>query len=443
MYFVAPSGAKNAVLLFFSLIFYFWGEQAYIVIMLLQITAAYFSALAIEKLRGKRAKLIMIISVGACISSLLFFKYTDFFIESVGALGLPISPLGLALPMGISFFTFQTVSYIVDVYRGDVCAQKNFFSFACYVSMFPQLVAGPIVRYGDIEKSLCHRTFSAEAIYGGAFRFAVGLLKKVIIADRLYEFCRAYLSSNDTSVVFAWAYAAAFLLYVYFDFSGYSDMAIGLGKMFGFDFPENFDYPLISGSVSEFWRRWHITLGSWFRDYVYIPLGGNRRGAARHIFNLAVVWLLTGLWHGAAVTFVLWGAYFGALVIIEKLFFLRVLKRAPRPIRHVYLVVAAVVGFVFFGAGSAGEALGTISQMFGSAPLISRETGYYIQSYGLVLSLAALGATKLPKTLFSKIAKRVHGAVPVLKAALLAAVVVVSTAYFVDGSFSPFLYFRF
>lgn len=443
MYFVAPSGAKNAVLLFFSLIFYFFGEQAYIVIMLLQITAAYFSARAIEKLRGKRAKLIMIISVGACISSLLFFKYTDFFIESVGALGLPISPLGLALPMGISFFTFQTVSYVIDVYRGDACAQKNFVSFACYVSMFPQLVAGPIVRYGDIEKSLCRRTFSAEGICGGAFRFAVGLLKKVILADRLYEFCRAYLSSNDTSVVFAWAYAAAFLLYVYFDFSGYSDMAIGLGKMFGFDFPENFNYPLISGSVSEFWRRWHITLGTWFRDYVYIPLGGNRRGAARHIFNLAVVWLLTGLWHGAAVTFVLWGAYFGALVIIEKLFFLRVLKRAPRPIRHVYLVVAAVVGFVFFGAGSAGEALGTISQMFGSAPLISRETVYYIQSYGLVLSLAALGATKLPKILFSKIAKRVHGAVPVLKAALTAAVVVVSTAYFVDGSFSPFLYFRF
>ena len=445
-YFIVPRRAKNAVLLISSLVFYFYGEQVYILIMLAQTVISYVFSLLIEKFRGRGAsKAFMIVSVSASVLMLGFFKYSEFFAESVGgALGISVAVPAVALPMGISFYTFQTISYIADVYSGRVAAQRNLFSLALYISLFPQLIAGPIVRYSDVEKDIYARTHTVSKFAGGAFRFVIGLAKKVMIADRLFEFCTSYRESGDSSVIFAWAYAAAYLMYVYFDFSGYSDMAIGLGGIFGFSFPENFDHPLESKSVTEFWRRWHITLGAWFRDYVYIPLGGNRAGVIRHAMNLAVVWLLTGLWHGASWNYVLWGAYFGLFLIIEKLLLRSVSIRLPRALGHVYLLVCAVFGFVFFGADSVPQAIETIGRMFGvGAPLFSAETRYYISSYALVLAAAAIGSTSLPKRIAEKIGDKAPSLVCAARPMILAALLIVISAYFADGSFSPFLYFRF
>ena len=322
LYFLVPRKAKNTVLLIGSLCFYGWGEPKYLILMVASIIIGYFAGLLIEATKEiKKKKLLLFISVIINILFLGFFKYSDFFIENFNAVtGLSINLLKIALPIGISFYTFQILSYVADVYRGTVPAQKDIIKLATYISMFPQLIAGPIVRYSDIVCSLDERNLNFEAIAYGIRRFITGLAKKVLIANALGEFCSVFKASDDKAIAFYWVYAVCFALQVYFDFSGYSDMAIGLGKILGFEFMENFNYPFISKSVTEFWRRWHISLGSWFRDYVYIPLGGNRVKKSRWIFNILVVWFLTGFWHGAAWNFIIWGLYFVVFLVLEKIF---------------------------------------------------------------------------------------------------------------------------
>ncbi len=376
-----------------------------------------------------------------------YFKYVDFFIGNFNAVtGLSVPLLNIALPIGISFYTFQILSYTVDVYRGDVSAQKNIIDLAAYVSLFPQLIAGPIVRYSDVADQLKTRTHSFEKTALGIRRFLIGLGKKIMIANVLGELCDTFRSSDDKSVLFFWLYAIAYSLHIYFDFSGYSDMAIGLGKMFGFDFLENFNYPFISASITEFWRRWHMSLGSWFRDYVYIPLGGNRVNKYRHLFNILVVWVLTGFWHGAAWNFVAWGLYFAILLMIEKLWLLKHLKKS-RVLNHVYVVILVLISFVLFDASSMNQAFSYIGSMFGlnGYPLISEEFVYFLRNYGIVLLVALVGATPAPKKLFNKICESSVGdnIMTVVEPIALCVLLLVCTAYLVDGSYNPFLYFRF
>ncbi len=449
LYLAAPRFLKNTVLLLSSLVFYAWGEPRYVIWMILSIALGYIFGLLIERFKEKRgiSKLFMILSVVSSLAVLGYFKYADFFISNINAVtGLSIPLLKITLPVGISFYTFQILSYTVDVYRGDVAAQKNPIDLATYVALFPQLIAGPIVRYSDIAQQLKSRSHSFEKISAGMGRFILGLSKKILIANTLGELCDIFKGSGDKSVLFFWLYAVAYTLHIYFDFSGYSDMAIGLGKIFGFDFLENFNYPYISGSVTEFWRRWHMSLGSWFRDYVYIPLGGNRVSKARHLFNIFIVWMLTGMWHGAAWNFIVWGVYFAVILMAEKLFLLKYLKKS-KVISHVYVLLLIVISFVIFDAASIKDAFSYIGAMFGAGdyPLVSTEFVYYLRSYGVVLLVGIIGSTPLPKLAVNKIDEsRVGGKVmtfiaPVVLCLLLA----LCTACLVDGSYNPFLYFRF
>lgn len=443
VYFLAPRKAKNTVLLVSSLIFYGWGEPKLLFLMVFTIVLFYFCGLAIgarPSARWKKAWLL--VSVVISLALLGIFKYADFFIGSFNTLtGLSIPLLRLTLPVGISFYTFQSLSYTIDVYRGSVPPQKNLLSFGAYVSMFPQLIAGPIVRYADIDRELEERTHSWEGFSLGMGRFLVGLGKKVILADNFALLMKLFRESDEKSVLFYWLYAVAFTLNIYFDFSGYSDMAIGLGRMFGFHFPENFNYPYLSKSITEFWRRWHTTLGSWFRDYVYIPMGGNRVRRGRWVWNILTVWMLTGLWHGAAWNFVLWGLFFGIFLMIEK--WVPGLQKLPNALRHGYVMLAVIFSFVLFNANSLSQAAGDMAGMLGlgGLPLISAPAVYYLKSYGLLFLLGILGATPLVKTLAQKVAHT--KAACVLEPLVLAALLLVCTAYLVDGSFSPFLYFRF
>ena len=443
VYFLAPRKAKNTVLLVSSLIFYGWGEPKLLFLMVFTIVLFYFCGLAIgarPSARWKKAWLL--VSVVISLALLGIFKYADFFIGSFNTLtGLSIPLLRLTLPVGISFYTFQSLSYTMDVYRGSVPPQKNLLSFGAYVSMFPQLIAGPIVRYADIDRELEERTHSWEGFSLGIRRFLVGLGKKVILADNFALLIKLFRESDEKSVLFYWLYAVAFTLNIYFDFSGYSDMAIGLGRMFGFHFPENFNYPYLSKSITEFWRRWHMTLGSWFRDYVYIPMGGNRVSRGRWVWNILTVWMLTGLWHGAAWNFVLWGLFFGIFLMIEK--WVPGLQKLPNALRHGYVMLAVIFSFVLFNANSLSQAAGDMAGMLGlgGLPLISAPAIYYLKSYGLLFLLGILGATPLVKTLARKAADT--KAACVLEPLVLAALLLVCTAYLVDGSFSPFLYFRF
>ena len=446
LYFIAPKPLKNTVILITSLVFYAWDRPKFAIIMIAAIILGYVFGLLIEKFRGtKLSKLFLILSVGSSVGILGFFKYTDFFISSfnsVTGLGAPLT--GIALPIGISFYTFQILSYTVDVYRGDVQAQKNPINLAAYVAMFPQLIAGPIVRYSDIEKQLKHRTHSIDKIAHGIRRFVIGLGKKILIANALGELCDAFRASDDKSVLFYWLYAIAFTLHIYFDFSGYSDMAIGLGKIFGFDFLENFDYPYISGSVTEFWRRWHMSLGSWFRDYVYIPLGGNRVSKFKWFRNIFVVWFLTGFWHGAAWNFIVWGLYFAVLLVIEKVWLNKYLEKS-KVLRHVYVMLLVVISFVIFNATDMGEAISYIGSMFGfgNVPAYSAEWLYYLRSYAVVIIVGIIGATPLPKKIAAKLSEKNTKIVNVIEPVVLVGLMIAMTAYLVDGSFNPFLYFRF
>lgn len=449
LYLIAPGlQLKNTVLLITSLVFYAWGEPLYVFLMIISIVSGYVFGLLIEKYRGKgAAKLFLMLSLVVSLGSLGYFKYADFFIANFNAAtGLSVPLLRIALPIGISFYTFQLLSYVIDVYRGNTKAQKNFISLATYISLFPQLIAGPIVRYSDIERQLGDRSISIDKAALGLRRFVIGLGKKILIANQMGELCSIFRESGDKSIAFYWLYAIAFTIQIYFDFSGYSDMAIGLGKILGFDFMENFNYPYISGSVTEFWRRWHISLGSWFRDYVYIPLGGNRRGAVRQIVNILVVWFLTGFWHGAAWNFIAWGLLYAFFLVIEKLFLLKVLKKA-KGINHVYVMLLVILGFVLFNATDMAEAFSYIGNMFGigNAPLVSREFFYYLRSYAVVLIAACIGATPLPKMIAGKIEENKAGEIvlAVLEPVFLMAVFIIITAFLVDGSFNPFLYFRF
>ena len=389
----------------------------------------------------------MTASVALSLALLAYCKYADFFLSSVNAVtGLSFKLLHVALPIGISFYTFQILSYVVDVYRGSVPAQKSFLKLGTYIAMFPQLIAGPIVRYADIAPQLDSRQTTLEDVSSGACRFVIGLSKKVLLANVLYELITAFQQSRDLSVLYFWLYAVSFALQLYFDFSGYSDMAIGLGRIFGFRFQENFNYPYISGSITEFWRRWHISLGSWFRDYVYIPLGGNRVSKAKWLRNILVVWMLTGLWHGASWNFVLWGLGFAVLLVAEKLVYGRLLQRT-HVLKHVYTLLLVTLSFVLFNADSVSEAVLQLGAMFGAGglPLVSTEGVYYLKSYAGTFLFAAIGATPLVSNAISRFGKTRFGAqaLTVLQPLVMLALLAACTAFLVDGSFNPFLYFRF
>ncbi len=443
VYFLVPRGLKNAVLLLSSLFFYGWGEPKLLWLMVFTIVLFYGCGLAIERAKTQKGKkLWLTVSVVISVALLGIFKYADFFIGSFNAMtGLSLPLLKLALPVGISFYTFQCLSYTIDVYRGNVSAQKNPISFGAYVALFPQLIAGPIVRYVDVARELEQRKHSWEDAAWGLRRFLVGLGKKVILADNFALLIRLFRESGEPSVLFYWMYAVAFMLNIYFDFSGYSDMAIGLGRILGFHFIENFNYPYLSKSVTEFWRRWHMSLGSWFRDYVYIPLGGNRVSKVRWIFNILTVWMLTGLWHGAAWNFVLWGLLFAALLLLEK--WVPGLQKMPNVLRHGYVLLAVCLSFVLFNAESFGQVGSDFAGLFGLAglPVVTEETWYYLRSYGLLFTCGILGATPLVRNTANRLQN--VKIVQILEPVVLVALLLVCTAYLVDGSFSPFLYFRF
>ena len=448
-YFAAPKKLKNAVLFAFSLVFYAWGEPVYVFLMAASITSAWGLALLMEKAKSqKMRKTLMIISVIISFSFLAYFKYADFFISNFNAAtGLSIPLLKIALPVGISFYTFQIASYTIDVYRGDTKANPNIVDFGAYVVLFPQLIAGPIVRYVDIAEMLRNRTHTLEKTAYGIQRFCIGLGKKVLFANAFGELCSIFRESNEKTVLFYWIYAAAFMLQIYFDFSGYSDMAIGLGRVFGFTFLENFDFPYISKSITEFWRRWHMSLGSWFRDYVYIPLGGNRVSTPRFLFNIFVVWFLTGFWHGADWQFIAWGLFYGTLLVIEKMWLKKYLDKAPAVISHIYVLFFTAIGFVLFNSVNIAGAAEDIGGMFGflDIPLVGTETLYYLKSYALMFIAGSLLATPVVKKLLGKIGETAIGGkiFAAVKPLGFAAIIILVTGYLADGSFNPFLYFRF
>ena len=449
LYFAVPKKCKNGVLLAASLFFYAWGEPKNVLFMIVSILAGYGCGLLIEKYRSRQglAKLFLTLSVVICLGMLAYFKYVDFFIDNFNAVtGLSVPLLRIALPIGISFYTFQILSYTVDVYRGDVPAQRNLVTLATYIALFPQLIAGPIVRYSTVAAQLEQRTHTADKAAEGFRRFTLGLAKKILIANALGELCDIFRASDDKSVLFYWLYIVAYSIHIYFDFSGYSDMAIGLGKIFGLDFLENFNYPFISRSITEFWRRWHMSLGSWFRDYLYIPLGGNRVSTAGWLRNIFIVWLLTGFWHGASWNFILWGLYFAVFLVLEKFWLGKYLKKF-RLASHIYVLLVAAISFAVFNAADMPQAASDIAGLFGAGdlPLVSKEALYYLRSYAVILLLGIVGSTPLPKKLVLAMAQNKTGSkvLTVLEPLVLAVLLVVMTAFLVDGSFNPFLYFRF
>lgn len=439
-YFFSPNKFKNFILLAFSLIFYAWGEPIYILVMLFSCIFDYINARLIDKYRGTlKSKLVLICSISINLSILAFFKYTDFAISIFNDVFYTnYNLLNITLPIGISFYTFQTMSYTIDVYRNEAPIQKNIISLGAFVTLFPQLVAGPIVRYSDIALQLNQRDHSIDKIYDGIYRFILGLSKKVILANNLGIIWTniKFLPSNSISTFTAWLGIICFTLQIYFDFSGYSDMAIGLGKVFGFDFLENFNYPYISKSITEFWRRWHISLGIWFRDYVYIPLGGNRCSKSRWFFNIFVVWFLTGLWHGASFNFILWGLYFGLILILEKLFILNLLNKTPNFINHIYVIFLVIISFVIFDITSMIDMFNYFKAMFNfNNVLIDKTFYYYLVPNTLLLVFAVLASTPFIKTILNKFKS--------LRFIILISGLILSTAFLIDSSFNPFLYFRF
>ncbi len=493
LYGVVPKQAKNLILCVMSCIFYAWGEPIYLFLMLIQIVIVYGLTLVMEKKRDTKAgKVMFLLAVLIPFASLFFFKYFSFLIgEFLGVAGSSLKTLvvevpllgkldllKITLPIGISFYTFQLVSYVVDVWRRECAAQKSVLKLATYITMFPQLIAGPIVRYQGMDKALDAREVSSKEYTDGIVRFVIGLGKKVLIANVLGEIVQELANISGNSIVLAWMYAIAVTLQIYFDFSGYSDMAIGLGAMFGFHFPENFNYPLISGSLTEFWRRWHMSLGSWFRDYVYIPLGGNRTSTAKWIRNILVVWILTGVWHGAGWNFIVWGLFFGVMLLIEKLGaagVLAVKKRAGIQealsegtgtyfiwlgvkfcLRHIYVIVAIVFSFLIFNAANLSEGWQDISNLWSASVWTDELSLFMLRNRAGILFIAAVGATPLPKYLWEKAVRGLgklaastdeQGTsmllIRLLQLVAVAVLLLLCTAYLIDGSFNPFLYFRF
>ncbi len=448
IYYICPLKIRNIFLFIANLIFYGWGEPVYVLIMIFSTLVDYIHGMLVEKYRSndRLAKKFVVSSVVINLSLLMFFKYFDFFAVNLARIpGLDfIKPLGIPLPIGISFYTFQTMSYTIDIYRGEAKAQKNIINFGSYVSLFPQLIAGPIVRYKDIADQLQQREHSVDKFASGVERFIVGLGKKVLLANSIGMLWDVYkaVPAGELTVAGAWLGAIAYTFQIYFDFSGYSDMAVGLGRMFGFEFLENFNYPYISKSISEFWRRWHISLGTWFREYVYIPMGGNRCKKYRNFFNILVVWMLTGMWHGANWNFIIWGLYYAVLLMVEKAFLLKWLEKAPGFVAHIYTMFFVIVGWAIFANESLTSCVTYIGSMFGigSAGLISDSVLYYLRNYGVTLIILCVACTPLAKTVFSKIPERTRNlAIP----ALILICLVLSTAYLVDATYNPFLYFRF
>ena len=444
-YFIVPKKMRNFVLLIASMLFYFYGEPKYILLMLAEILVAYIGAILIEKYKKKS---LLVTTVCIHIGLLCIFKYTDFMISNVNqVIGVNLSLLRIALPIGISFYTFQILSYVIDVYKNKVKVQRSFFKLATYVSLFPQLIAGPIVRYETIEKELDNRKHSFENFSYGIRRFTIGLAKKVLIANMLGELCKQFTTTNEKTVLFYWIFAISYMLQIYFDFSAYSDMAIGLGRIFGFHFLENFNYPYISKSITEFWRRWHISLSSWFRDYVYIPLGGNKEGLKKQIRNILIVWALTGIWHGASWNFIIWGLLFGIVLILEKVFLGKYLEKLPNFFKRIYVLFIVMISFIIFNTESIGQAWENIIGLFGAngESLINSYTLYYLRSYMVILMIAAIGVTPVLKDVILKFRKneKMNKVINILEPVCIVLLLLVVTAYLVDNSYNPFLYFRF
>ena len=449
VYYLVPRGLRNVVLLCSSLFFYFWGERVFVLIMLLSTAIDYTHGLMVERCQkngnDKGARWAVASSVIFNLALLFFFKYWDFIASSLQAIGLTFMPvLNTHLPIGISFYTFQTMSYTIDVYRGDARAQRNIINFGTFVTLFPQLIAGPIIKYKDLGDQIDSRTYSSERFASGVQIFMVGLGKKLLIANNVGMLWDTYkaMAPGELTVAGAWLGVLAFTFQIYFDFSGYSDMATGLGRMLGFEFLANFNYPYISKSITEFWRRWHISLSTWFREYLYIPLGGNRCSKPRWMFNLLVVWAATGIWHGASWNYLLWGLYFFVLLMIEKFFLLNLLKKAPALVGHVYTLFFVLVSWAIFGLENFTQLTAYLKVMFGlgGVPLINGELGYYLSSYLPILCVAALASTPLGVSLYRRGSVRVQ---QVACTVLVVAGLVVCTAYLVDGTYNPFLYFRF
>ena len=448
LYFMSPRRLRNAILAISSLVFYAWGEPRYILIMLFSTVVDYTCGrlIAREHEKGKKGKAYLILSIVANLSVLGFFKYYNFLAGNIMALfGAPNTGLlDVTLPIGISFYTFQTMSYTIDVYRKNVGAQKNIVNFATFVTLFPQLIAGPIVKYTDIAEELDdEKRGSIDMFSEGVTRFIAGLGKKVLLANNiglLWDTVQT-TSAGEMSVLYAWLGVIAFAFQIYFDFSGYSDMAIGLGKMFGFTFPENFNYPYISQSITEFWRRWHITLGSWFREYVYIPLGGNRVKVPQHIRNILIVWLLTGIWHGANWNFLLWGLYYGIILLIEKLFLQKILDKLPRVVRRLYSIFFILLGWVLFAFEDMSAGIAYLGVMFGNAEFVNQKALFDLLSYLPMLIILGVASTPIKDKIMS--VKSVEKVAPVIMPVLAIAVFLLSVAYLVDSGYNPFLYFRF
>lgn len=447
IYFITPKKYKNIILLIASLLFYFYGEPKYVFLMIAEIIIAYIGAILIDKYKNQ-SKNILITTLFIHVFLLIIFKYTDFIIQTINDISnANIKLLNIALPIGISFYTFQIISYIIDVYKGKVNVQKNIIKLATYVSLFPQLVAGPIVRYQTVEKELDDRVHSFNNFAYGIRRFTIGLAKKVLIANALGELCSKAFLADEKTVVFFWIFGISYMLQLYFDFSAYSDMAIGLGRIFGFYFPENFNYPYISKSITEFWRRWHISLSTWFKDYVYIPLGGNREGKYKQIRNILIVWLLTGIWHGANWTFLIWGLLFGIILIIEKIFLNKFMEKLPSFIRRIYVLFIVMILFIIFNSDNMSVALTNIKGLFGmnGEAFVNDYTLHYLKSYLPVLIIALLGSTPFIKILIDKLRKNkyVNNIINILEPILIVVILVVVTSYLIDNSYNPFLYFRF
>lgn len=443
-YFVVPKKFRNIILLMFSVLFYFYGEPKYILLMLIEVLISYVVGLLIDKYKSKN-----ILIIGIFIHVLLFgiFKYFNFVIINVNNLfHSNLNLLNVVLPIGISFYTFQIISYEIDVYNKKVNVQSNILKYFLYVFLFPQLIAGPIVRYQDVNNEIDNRNVTYEMFARGIRRFIIGLSKKVIIANNLGELCNIYLNLGDKSVLFTWIFAISYMLQIYFDFSGYSDIAIGLGKMLGFNFPENFNYPYMAKSITDFWRRWHMTLSSWFRDYVYIPLGGNKKGVLKQIRNILIVWSLTGLWHGASWNFIVWGLYFGILLILEKFILKKYFSNVPKFIKGIYTLFLVVISFVIFQGDNLSNDFNIIKGLFGlnGELFINNVTLYYLKGYVLFIVLGVIGATNYVKNLVIKISNgKGKKIINILEPIYLLILLIIVTMYLIDSSYNPFLYFRF
>ena len=443
-YFVVPKKFRNIILLMFSVLFYFYGEPKYILLMLVEVLISYVVGLLIDKYKSKN-----ILIIGIFIHVLLFgiFKYFNFVIINVNNLfHSNLNLLNVVLPIGISFYTFQIISYEIDVYNKKVNVQSNILKYFLYVFLFPQLIAGPIVRYQDVNNEIDNRNVTFEMFTIGVRRFIIGLSKKVIIANNLGELCNIYLNLGDKSVLFTWIFAISYMLQIYFDFSGYSDIAIGIGKMLGFNFPENFNYPYMAKSITDFWRRWHMTLSSWFRDYVYIPLGGNKKGVLKQIRNILIVWSLTGLWHGASWNFIVWGLYFGILLILEKFILKKYFSNVPKFIKGIYTLFLVMISFIIFQGDNLSNDFNIIKGLFGlnGELFINNVTLYYLKGYVLFIVLGVIGATNYVKNLVIKISNgKGKKIVNILESIYLLILLIIVTMYLIDSSYNPFLYFRF